>query len=387
MRRRSRARAREASTAPASRPVRVRRSPHLVLYWRGRTLIGCNYATGALSEVPPRAFEILSACADWTPLDRLATAGFVSDDTFPAVIAKMVGLGLLERSDRPRDPRALAMDGMTPWNPQAGFFHSRTRDVRFTPRALAVRQQRAKAARIPPPPPIKRYPGAPRIDLRPVPAADDFAAILRARRTWRRYSSAAVTRDELATVLGLTAGIQQWIETADFRLPLKTSPSGGARHAIECYVVVRAVAGVKRGIYYYAPDRHALVRIGRAVPLARMRAYVPTSEYFANASAMVFFTVMFERLLWRYPYARAYRAALIECGHLCQTFCLTATRLGLAPYSVMGLADSIIEKDLGIDGIRESVLYAAGVGRPPRGAVWAARPDGPNPPTRRNRRV
>ena len=68
-------------------------------------------------------------------------------------------------------------------------------------------------------------------------------------------------------------------------------------------------------------------------------------------------------------------------------FCLTATRLGLAPYSVMGLADSVIEKDLGIDGIRESVLYAAGVGRPPRGTPWASRPTGPNPPTRRNPRV
>ncbi|HET7218282.1 MAG TPA: SagB family peptide dehydrogenase [Vicinamibacterales bacterium] len=358
-----------------------------MVYWRGRTLIACNYATGELSQVPPRAFEILNACDDWTPVDDLAHAGFVSDDTFPAVIEKMVALGLLERSDRPRDRRALAMDVLAPWNPQAGFFHTTTRDVRFTPRAAALRKQRAKAARLPPPPAIKRYPGAPRVDLPPAPAHDEFAAVLRARRTWRRYSSAAVTRDEMATLLALTAGVQQWIETDDVRLPLKTSPSGGARHSIECYLVVRAVSGLKSGIYHYAPDRHALVRIAPAVTPARMRAYVPTSEYFANASAMVFFTVIFDRLLWRYPYARAYRAALIECGHLCQTFCLTATRLGLAPYSVMGLADSIIEQDLGIDGIRESVLYAAGVGRPPRGTSWAARPNGPNPPTRRNPRV
>ena len=96
---------------------------------------------------------------------------------------------------------------------------------------------------------------------------------------------------------------------------------------------------------------------------------------------------MFERLLWRYAYARAYRAALIECGHVCQTFCLTATKLGLAPFSVMALADTQIEKDLGIDGIKEAVLYAAGVGRPPRGSRWAARPSGPNPPTRPNPRV
>ena len=127
------------------------------------------------------------------------------------------------------------------------------------------------------------------------------------------------------------------------------------------------------------PDRHVLSRIGRQVPLARMRAYVPGSEYFANASAMVFFTAVFARIAWRYPFARAYRAALIESGHVCQTFLLAAARLGLAPFSVMALADSLIERDLGIDGISESVLYAAGVGRPPRGAQWAPLPKGPNP--------
>jgi hypothetical protein len=80
---------------------------------------------------------------------------------------------------------------------------------------------------------------------------------------------------------------------------------------------------------------------------------------------------MFERQMWRYPYPRAYRAALVEAGHVCQTFCLAATWLGLAPFCLMGLADSLIEADLGVDGVGESILYAAGVGRPRKGASWA----------------
>ena len=383
----SRTRTGVAAERPARRTVRVRRSPHLVAYWRGGTLITCNYATGQRSELPPRACDLLNACGDWTPLEALADAGFVAPATFPALIDKMVALALLERSDRPRDPRAVAMDSMQPWNPEVGFFHTRTRDVRYTPSHIALPRMRAKAAQIPPPPAVKRYKNLQRIDLSPAPDGDEFASVLRARRTWRRYSSAPVTREELGTLLALTAGVQQWIEADDVRLPLKTSPSGGARHSIECYVVTRSVKGLKSGVYHYAPDRHALTRIGPAVPAARMREYVPGSEYFADASAMLFFTAMFGRLLWRYPYSRAYRAALIESGHVCQTFCLTATRLGLAPFSVMALADSIIEQDLGIDGITESVLYAAGVGRPPRGSAWASRPKGPNPPTRRNPRV
>jgi Nitroreductase family len=57
-----------------------------------------------------------------------------------------------------------------------------------------------------------------------------------------------------------------------------------------------------------------------------------------------------------------YRVVLLDAGHLCQTFCLTATRLGLARFSTAALKDSLIENDLGLDGISESVLYIAGVG-------------------------
>jgi hypothetical protein len=38
--------------------------------------------------------------------------------------------------------------------------------------------------------------------------------------------------------------------------------------------------------------------------------------------------------------------------------------MGLAPFCTAALKDSMIEKDLGIDGISESVLYVAGVGVP-----------------------
>jgi SagB-type dehydrogenase family enzyme len=264
------------------------------------------------------------------------------------------------------------MDTLGPWNPEVGFFHSATKDVQFWPRQRARRHTQTNADGAHRPPRVKRYPGTRTVAL-PRPDLDGpFAEVLLARRTSRRFSSTPVTRAQLASVLAFSAGVQQWASTADGEAPLKTSPSGGARHPIECYVVARDVAGLRPSIYHYASDRHVLERIGRQVPIDRMRAYVPESGYFATASAMVFFTAVFGRQLWRYPYSRAYRAALIEAGHVCQTFLLTATSLGLAPFCVMGLADTLVEQDLGIDGITESVLYCAGVGRPPRGSTSAS---------------
>jgi SagB-type dehydrogenase family enzyme len=77
---------------------------------------------------------------------------------------------------------------------------------------------------------------------------------------------------------------------------------------------------------------------------------------------VVFLTAVFPRTQWKYKYARAYRAVLVEAGHLCQTFCLTATWLGLAPFCTMAFADTRIEEVLGVDGISESVIYAMGAG-------------------------
>jgi SagB-type dehydrogenase family enzyme len=366
--------------------VRFRRSPHLVTYWWKKTLVACNYATGVRAELPPRACELLSFCDDWTALDAVRAAGFVRPTSLPGVIARLLTLTLLERSDQPEDPRAVAMEALRAWNPQFGFFHSTTKDVKFASKSVVARLARAGPAS-PAPAAIKRYKNRPTIDL-PRPSRDDeFARVFHARRTWRRYSPQPVTLDELAAILALSAGVQHWVDGGDVTIPLKTSPSGGARHATECYVVARDVKGLKKGIYHYGPARHALTRIGKAVSIRRMQSYVPGSEYFAKASAMVFFTAVFARILWRYPYARAYRAALIESGHVCQTFLLAATKLGLAPFSVMALADSAIERDLGIDGISESVLYAAGVGRPPRGVTWAPLARGPNPTLRRNSRM
>ena len=210
------------------------------------------------------------------------------------------------------------MSALGPWNPEAGFFHTASRDVAFATAQQAARFAARQAKRWPMPPVVKSYDGAKVIEL-PTPRTDgEFPTVLRGRRTWRRFSSKPIARDDLATLLGLTSGVQQWVAARPRNLALKTSPSGGARHSIETYVVIRDVAQLRPGIYHYAPDRHALEKIRGPVSLKRMRDYLPNSGYFADASAMVFFTTIFERIVWRYPYSRAYRAAHCPLGSVRQ---------------------------------------------------------------------
>jgi SagB-type dehydrogenase family enzyme len=136
------------------------------------------------------------------------------------------------------------------------------------------------------------------------------------------------------------------------------------------------VTGIRPGLYHYAADAHLLERIRGGDMTPRLSAWMPHSAYFAKAAFLVVLTAVLERQVWRYPYARAYRAAIAEAGHVCQTFCLAATWRGLAPFCLMGLDDALIEKDLGLDGVRETVLYVAGAGARPRGTSWAPRARG-----------
>lgn len=353
-------------------PARLQRSPHLVAYWLADTFLLHNYATGVRAHASATACAILEHCAQPRSLAEIqATRPGASRTIVRRLVERLVALTFLQRSDRPPDPREVAMSALDRWNPPAGFFHASTRNVRFAAAARAEAALARQARAWPMPPPCKRIPDAQTTGLPPVRVAGEFPQVLLSRRTWRRFSRQPMTLEDLSTLLGLTCGVQHWVRAGGRELALKTSPSGGARHPIECYVVARDVLGLKPGRYHYAADAHLLERLKGRVSREGVEKYFPRSPQLAKAPAVVFFSAVFERQTWRYPYARAYRAALVEAGHVCQTFCLTATWLGLAPFSIMGLADDRIERDLDLDGMSEAVLYAAGVGRPPGRTAWA----------------
>jgi SagB-type dehydrogenase family enzyme len=341
-----------------SRRALLRRSRHLLAYWHGERLIFHNYATGVRISADPMTVVVLHVFDRWRSVDTLALRfPEFSRSSLRAAVANLERHTLLDRREGPADKSAAALTRWGLWNPAAGFFHLSTKDVAFSrePRGLHWP---------PMPSTTKRYSGAPRYPLPPVTDTGQFVDVLRARRTWRHFSRRPVKIDQMATLLALTFGVQNWLLLPGLgRSPLKTSPSGGARHPIEAYLLARHIDGLAPGLYHYVADQHQLelLRAHRRP----VTYYLPTQTWFNGAAAVILMTAVFPRVQWRYKFARAYRVVLAESGHFCQTFCLTATWLGLAPFCSMALADSRIERDLGIDGVTESVLYAAGVGTRP----------------------
>jgi len=140
----------------------------------------------------------------------------------------------------------------------------------------------------------------------------------------------------------------------------------------EVYVLATRVRDLPPGLYHYRSDAHRLELVREGASARQIVRYLPTQGYFGKAAALMLMTAVFPRVQWKYEFPRAYRVVLADAGHLCQTFCLAATWLGLAPFCTMALADSKIEADLGLDGVTESVIYAAGVGVRP-GRVGSSR--------------
>jgi len=343
----------------------------VISYWDDAALIYTNYATGTSITAEPLTSEILHFFDRWRTVEELiARYSDYTSASLRTAVSVLERHSFLVGSHSRVDPRINAMAGWRGWNPAAGFFHATTKDVRFAKNqdeADEILDRKAEAD--PMPAPVKRYRRARQIRLPPINAQGQFPSVLFERRTWREFARAPITAQDLATLLGVTWGVRYWMDAPpNGRLALKTSPSGGALHPIEVYLYARRVQGVRPGLYHYSPDRHRLELIRAGARPRQMANYLPAQPWFHPAPALLLMTAVFPRTQWKYEFPRAYRVVLAEAGHLCQTFCLTATWLGLAPFCTMALADSRIEKDLGIDGITESVLYAAGVGIRPAGA-------------------
>jgi SagB-type dehydrogenase family enzyme len=346
-------------------PELYRRSPHLISYWQGRQLIFENYALDVRVTAAPQTCEMLHFIDRWRTAAELA-AHFpdYSTSSLARALTNLIDAGLVDRSHAPRDKRAEALTSWSDWSPAASYFHMSTRNSHAPIEpddSVRVLQRRARQTAMPPA--SKSYPRNRQVVL-PAPETEgQFPRVLLERRTWRQFSPAAIAVADLATLLGLTFGVQSWLDLRGIgRVALKTSPSGGARHPIEAYVIAQRVRGLNRGLYHYNAATHRLELLHKRVSPARTSSYLNGQTWCGGAAAVVLMTAVFARQQWKYRGPRAYRIMLIDAGHVCQTFCLVATWLGLAPFCTMALADFGIESDLEIDGVTESVVYAAGVG-------------------------
>ena len=178
------------------------------------------------------------------------------------------------------------------------------------------------------------------IDL-PKPSGDladrlnrPLSNVLNERRSIRDYTNTPLTLEELGAFLYASAKISTTTKDPDHNdeATMRPSPSGGARHALEIYPLVRECAGVEPGAYRYDAKNHRLELLTmEEQKLERLLEDNPF-EFIGGGPPQITLNISARigRTAWKYE-SIAYKLINQDMGCLYQTFYLVATALGLAP--------------------------------------------------------
>jgi SagB-type dehydrogenase family enzyme len=224
----------------------------------------------------------------------------------------------------------------------------------------ASRLERSLAIRVSATRSVKRHAHLPFV---PLPAANLGRAaledVLATRRSRRAYGDGFLSLESIASLLragyGATGSVPGTPQT------LRSAPSGGALYPLELYLACRRVAGLDKALYHYDPLRDGLELLRPLGSAEDGSALTPYTELLADSAAFVVVTAMLWRSRFKYG-PRAYRFALLEAGHVAQSFLLAAEALGLAATPVGGFYDRLTDTFVGIDGLYETTLYVLPVG-------------------------
>src|SRR3984957_8828142 len=230
-------------------------------YWDNGDLRIVNYLTRRTFSANPIVLEVVRFFfSPRTIREAMLEFGSYARDSVGEAIFELIECQLLLESDSAESNRDELLDSSwKPWLPEGGF-HFLTKDAPYVGGDWTIEQIMRTIPDTPSPPLFKKTEGAETVSL-PFHEieTDSFYRTLHTRRTQRKFSEAEVPLESIAKLLRTTWGVQGYVETEEFGpLPLKTSPSAGARNPIEVYLMALRVKGLDVGLYHYDARDHAL---------------------------------------------------------------------------------------------------------------------------------
>ena len=213
----------------------------------------------------------------------------------------------------------------------------------------------------------KQYPNAPRVKLPAIEGIPQngrtFDEVVSSRRSLRDFADLDLDLDDLSKILHQSYGITGEVPAnRGFRQDLRSAPSAGALYPAEIYIAIRKVSGVEPGIYHYNVPNHELELMIPGDPTEQIYEVCVKQEYVLQSSIVVLISGVLERTKLKYG-ERGYRYALLDIGHLGQNLYLSCTSLDLAVMTTCGFFDDEANKLLRIDGVDETAMYVAFIGK------------------------
>ena len=200
-----------------------------------------------------------------------------------------------------------------------------------------------------------------------------------ARKTTREFTGEPVDLGAVSDILHATFGAVHGPDRSDvdaygiksygYR---RTSPSGGSLQMAEPYLINLTISGLPIGVYHYHSIEHRLTRIDGELPAADLGPLLAGQNFANDLGFAIFMVARFDKMWWKYPHSRSYRVALMDVGHLSQTFHLACTGYGLKSWLTAVFYDEEIAKRLQLDRTRQAVMLMVGAGHGDGAAISPA---------------
>ncbi len=116
------------------------------------------------------------------------------------------------------------------------------------------------------------------------------------------------------------------------------------------------------GIYHYSVLDHALELIKPGDFRNQIISAGLKQEMLGDGVVTFVLSAIFDRVRHKYG-ERGFRYVYIEAGHISQNISLQAVSLGLGSVTVGAFLDENVNKLIGVDGLKEAVIYLHAVGR------------------------
>ena len=334
--------------------------------FEGDEFVFHNYLDQQTFTANRTALDIVQHLRAWTERDALAglLPGY-SKDSIARSVDQLIELSAVVVEDSDTAAREEDFEASWLWGPWAAAYHFSTRGGNFMTGEAAEEMLRQQM-KWNPSPSLFTLNGDAGLKSLP-PPQNDYPEPYRtmAKRRTNRFMldqpiPVRALLDSLLFSLAITATMED-PEAVD--LPLKMTPSGGARNPYEATlssgtwrVSIQASTTIQgwsgRSRRYRAniqlrSDPCWPVRIGRTPP-ARSSSSSPTSNV----------------RWWKYHNASAYRVAMIVAGHIGQNIMLVATQHGLVANGSGAFSAKLLEEALGLTSLTQSVVYALILGVP-----------------------
>ncbi len=190
----------------------------------------------------------------------------------------------------------------------------------------------------------------------------DLAAMMYRRRSHRVYTEETMDLLTLSFLCYAQQGVKG--RRGKKYATLRTVPSGGARHAMELYLLVLNVEDLEAGMYHYLPMTHELELLKAYDPEmdgATALSSVCEQDFCLTGNVCFYYAAVPYRCEWRYA-IDAMRLILLDAGHVSENLYLACTAMGLGTCAIGALDTPTSDALFDLDSESETIFYAMPVG-------------------------